>query len=63
MREVYDEDIEQVAPEDFIFIDETGTNQAMTPLVDRAPRGKRLDETRPVQWGRLYTVSGAHELG
>lgn len=63
LREAYDETVEAVAPEDLIFIDETGTNQAMTPLYGRAPKGRRLYENRPVQRGRLYTVIGALGLG
>ena len=63
LREVYYEAIEKIAPEDLIFIDETGTNQAMTPLYGRAPKGHRLYESRPVQRGRLYTVIGALSLG
>ena len=63
LREVYYEAVEKIDPEDLIFIDETGTNQAMTPLYGRAPKGKRLYESRPVQRGRLYTVIGALSLG
>ena len=63
MREDYFDAIEDVPPEDLIFIDETGTNQAMTPLYAKAPRGKRVHEARPVQRGKLYTVIGAVVLG
>ena len=47
MREDYFDTIEDVSPEDLIFIDETGTNQAMTPLYAKAPKGKRVHEARP----------------
>lgn len=63
LRDAYFDEIEQVAPEDLIFIDETGTNQAMTPMYGKAPKGRRLYEVRPVQRGRLYTIIGALGFG
>ena len=63
MRELYFETIEGVSPEDLIFIDETGTNSAMTPSYGKSPRGRRLYEAKPVQRGRLYTIIGALSLG
>ena len=50
-------------PEKLIFIDETGTNSAMTPTYGKSLRGRRLYEARPVQRGRLYTIIGALSLG
>ena len=63
MRDDYFDTIEDVHPQDLIFIDETGTNQAMTPMYAKAPKGKRVHEARPVQRGKLYTVIGAIVLG
>ena len=63
MREVYFETIESIHPEDLIFIDETGTNSAMTPTYGKSLRGRRLYEAKPVQRGRLYTIIGALSLG
>ena len=63
MRDDYFDQIEDVHPEDLIFIDETGTNQAMTTLYAKAPRGRRVHEAKPVQRGKLYTIIGAIVLG
>ena len=63
MRDDYFDTIEDVHPQDLIFIDETGTNQAMTPMYAKAPKGKRVHEARPVKRGKLYTVIGAIVLG
>ena len=63
MRDDYLDQLEAIHPEDLIFIDETGTNQAMTSLYAKSPKGQRIYESRPVKRGRLYTVIGAIVLG
>lgn len=43
-------------PVDLIFLDETSTNRAMTPLRARAPRGERAPGTAPRNHGRNVTL-------
>lgn len=51
--------VRALAPEDLIFIDETGSNQAMTRLYARAPRGQRAYARCPVNRGKHRTILGA----
>lgn len=48
--------------ERLLFLDETGTNLAMTRLYARAPRGQRALDKRPKDRGRIHTVLSAMGL-
>jgi transposase len=49
----------QLDPKDFVFVDETGVNIAMTRRYGRAPKGKRVHASTPVNKGKNVTVLGA----
>lgn len=49
-------------PEDWIFLDETGINIAMTRLYARAPKGERALGAAPRNWKKNVTVLGAMSL-
>jgi transposase len=42
-----------------IFIDESGCNIAMSPTYGRAPRGQRVIDHRPTNWGQNISIVGA----
>jgi len=52
----------QLAPADFVFVDETGVNIAMTRRYARAPKGQRVHTSAPVNKGKNVTVLGALSL-
>ena len=60
-RVVFAEAIKTVAPEDLVFLDETGVSTNLTRLYARAPRGQRAYGTAPGRWKRV-TVLGALAL-
>ena len=41
------------------FVDESGVNIAMTRRYGRGPRGKRVQDATPKNWGRNVTVLGS----
>ena len=47
----------------FIFLDETAINTAMTPTHGRAPRGERVVDSAPRNYGEQTSVVGALSLG
>jgi transposase len=47
----------------FIFLDETAVNTAMTPTHGRAPRGERVVDSAPRNYGEQTSVVGALSLG
>jgi transposase len=51
--------IQQMAPDDLLFLDESGSNQAMTRAYVRAPRGQRAHATKPVNCGVHLTMVAA----
>jgi hypothetical protein len=53
--------VKGIAPEDLVFLDETGVNTKLTRLYARAPRGQRARGTAPGHWQRV-TVLGALTL-
>jgi transposase len=55
-------EVQSIEPERLVFLDETGTHLAMTPLYGRAPRGERVHDRRPVNRGRNQTLIGALTL-
>ena len=48
-----------VPPDRLIFIDESGCNIAMSPTYGRAPRGQRVIDHRPTNWGKNISIVGA----
>ncbi len=61
-RLVFLERLEQVAPEDLVFIDESGVNWAMTRLFARSKRGERAFGSVPDKRGKNVTLIGALSL-
>jgi transposase len=47
----------------FIFLDETAVNTAMTPTHGRAPRGERVVDSAPRNYGEQTSLIGALSLG
>ena len=47
----------------FIFLDETAVNTAMTPTHGRAPRGERVVDSAPRNYGEQTSLVGALGLG
>lgn len=45
-----------VAPERFVFVDESSTNIALTPRYARAPKGERAFAKAPRNWGKNVTL-------
>lgn len=60
-RAAFAEVVKTIAPEDLVFLDETGISTKLTRLYARAPRGQRAYGTAPGHWHRL-TVLGALAL-
>jgi transposase len=52
----------QLDTKDFVFVDETGVNIAMTRRYGRAPKGERVHASAPVNKGKNVTVLGALSL-
>lgn len=51
-----------VDPNDAVFLDECGSNAAMAREYGRAPRGERVHDAKPVNYGRNMTIIGALTL-
>ena len=49
----------EVAPEDLVFVDESGVNCAMTRLYARSPKGQRAFGHAPRNWGQNVSIIGA----
>ena len=62
MRVQYGHEISQVKLEDLIFVDETGTNLAMTRRYARCFRGRRAYNHAPYGRGQNLTIIGAMAL-
>ncbi|MGI8544541.1 MAG: hypothetical protein ACR2MD_13860 [Aridibacter sp.] len=62
MRDEYQTEIEQVAVGRFKFIDEAGSNIAMTRLFGRAKPGERVVETVPQNYGENISMLAAISL-
>jgi transposase len=52
----------QLDTKDFVFVDETGVNIAMTRRYARSPKGERVHTATPVNKGKNVTVLGALSL-
>jgi transposase len=46
-----------------VFLDESGVNTAMTPRYGRAPRGERVVDTAPRNYGEQTSLLGALSFG
>jgi transposase len=61
-RAAWWEALDEVDPTALVFVDETGTNLAMTPRYGRAPRGERVVGTVPRNHGPNTTLVAALSL-
>ena len=52
-------EIEGVAPEDLVFLDQMGSNLGMTPTYARAPEGERARDSVPSKRGKNVSTMGA----
>lgn len=59
MRGAWRAQIQALDPEQLVFVDESGTNLAMTPRFGRAKRGQRVVGTAPRNHGPNTTVLAA----
>jgi transposase len=59
VRATWWDEIQTLAPADLVFVDESGTNLAMTPRYGRAPRGQRVVGTAPRNHGPNTTLLAA----
>ncbi len=62
LRCEYWDEIRDVAPENLVFLDETGVNLAMVLLYARASKGQRAYSERPEKRGKNVTLIGAMAL-
>ena len=62
LRVQYWHEIGQVKLEDLVFVDETGSNLAMTRRYARSRKGSRADNHAPYGRGQNLTLSGAMAL-
>ena len=51
--------MKDIDPARFVFVDECGTNIALTRLYARAPRGERAFDKVPRNWGKNLTLIAA----
>jgi transposase len=51
--------VKDIDPTRFVFVDECGTNIALTRLYARAPRGERVFGKVPRNWGKNLTLIAA----
>jgi len=58
-REAFLAQISQVAPEDLIYLDESGVSTQMTRLYGRAERGRRVHDSIPGGHWKMLTILGA----
>jgi transposase len=61
-RQQYREQLAGVAPEDLVFVDESGVNRGMTRWYARSPRGQRAYGSAPRNYGSNVSVLGALSL-
>ena len=59
LRAAWPEQTAGIRPEDFVFIDESGVNRAMTRLYARSLRGTRAFGSAPRNWGDNVSILGA----
>jgi transposase len=61
-REVFLDRLRSIAPEQLIFLDESGVSTQMTRRYARAPRGVRVHEATPEGNWKILTILGAMSL-
>jgi transposase len=61
-RKVFLDRLRSIAPEQLIFLDESGVSTQMTRRYARAPRGVRVHETTPEGNWKILTILGAMSL-
>lgn len=61
-REGFRQEVAAMDPRSFVFVDESATNLAMTRRYGRAPRGERVSESVPRNYGGSISVVGALSL-
>ena len=59
LRAAWPEQTAGIRPEDFVFIDESGVNRAMTRLYARSLCGTRAYGSAPRNWGDNVSILGA----
>ena len=59
LRAAWPGQVAGVAAEDFVFIDESGVNRAMTRLYARSARNTRAFGSAPRNWGANVSILGA----
>jgi transposase len=62
LRSEYWEQVSQVAPENLVFLDETGVLLGLTRTHARSPQGTRVYDLKPFYRGAKVTVIGAISL-
>jgi transposase len=58
-REAFLRRLAQIAPEDLIYLDESGVSTQMTRTYARAPRGRRVHDAVPGGHWKMLTILGA----
>ena len=58
-REEFAKTIALIDRRRLVFLDESGCNVAMTPSHGWAPRGRRVNDDKPANWGKNISVIGA----
>lgn len=61
-REAFLDRLRSIAPEQLVFLDESGVSTQMTRRYARAPRGVRVHETTPEGNWKILTILGAMSL-
>jgi transposase len=61
-REGFRQEVATIDPRGLVFVDESATNLAMTRRYGRAPRGERVSESVPRNYGESISVVGALSL-
>lgn len=61
-RAAWREETSQLPPKQFIFVDECGSNIALTPLYARAPKGQRASGSVPRNRGKNTTLIASLSL-
>lgn len=62
LRRGYQEELREVAPENLVFVDESGANLSFCRLWARAPRGLRAFGSAPQNWGENVSILSALSL-
>jgi transposase len=58
-REEFAKEAALIDRDRFVFLDESGSNVAMTPSHRWAPRDHRIEDNKPTNWGKNISVIGA----